>query len=152
MTKCEFQVVLRNRFAALADPTPGSMEWWERVKAAMMADVLGYQKSPKESWISDHTWGLIAQRKLLLRKRQNESNSTSFYRDKIKKDREVKRSAQKDKRQWFNRQAQEAEDATARNDTKQVYCTTKKITGSTKARSGPIKAKYGSVISKERTN
>ena len=77
---------------------------------------------------------------------------TAFYRDYIKKDREVKRSTQKDKRQWFNRQAQEAADATARNDMKQVYCTAKKITGSTNARSGPIKAKDGSLISKERTN
>ena len=70
---------------------------------------LGYHRSLKESWISDHTWGLIAQRKLLQQKRQNESNSTSFYRDYIKKDREVKRSAQKDKHEWFDRQAQEAE-------------------------------------------
>ena len=85
---------------------------------AMMAagkDVLIYWKSLKESWISDHIWGLFAQRKLLQQKRQNESNST-FYRDYINKDRKVKRSAQKDKREWFDRQAQEPEDAAARND------------------------------------
>ena len=61
----------------------------------------------------------------------------------------MKRSAQKDKREWFDRQAQEAEDAAARNDMKQVYHIAKKITDSTKARSRPIKAKDGSLISKE---
>ena len=112
-------------------------------------DVLGYQKSLKESWISDHTWGLIAQRKLLQQKRQHESTSTSFYRDSIKKDREVKFSAQKDKREWFDRQTHEADDAAARNDMRQVYRITKKITGSTNGISGPIKPKDGSLISKE---
>ncbi|KAI0208680.1 hypothetical protein LSAT2_006659, partial [Lamellibrachia satsuma] len=64
------------------------MEWWERMKTAMMAvgkNVLRYQKSLKDYWISDHTWGLIAQRKLLQQKRPNEINSTSFYRDCIQK-------------------------------------------------------------------
>ena len=86
------------------------------MKAAMMTegkDVLGYQTSLKE--ISDHIWGLIAQSKLLQQKKQNESNSTSFYRDYIKKDRQVKCSTQKDKCEWFDREAQEAEDAAARN-------------------------------------
>ena len=55
----------------LVDPTPSSMEWWERMKAAMMAagkDVFGYQKSLKESWNSNHMWGLTVQMKLLQQK------------------------------------------------------------------------------------
>ena len=50
--------------------------------------------------------------------------------------------------EWFDRPAQEVEDAAARNDMRQVYRIAKEITGSSKARSGPIKVKDGYLISK----
>ena len=69
-------------------------------------EVLGYQKTLKEEWISDRTWDLIAERKELHQKRHNcSSDNTAFYQAYIDKDREVKHSAQRDKREWQDEQS-----------------------------------------------
>ena len=76
------------------------------------------------------------------------SDSNAIYQEYIEKDREEKRSAQKDKRAWMENQAEEAEGAAARNDMRAVYQIAKKIIGSSKASSGPVKAKDGTLLSK----
>ncbi|CAH1239030.1 Hypp5694 [Branchiostoma lanceolatum] len=150
---CEqFEASLRNRFSALADPPPGSTVWWEELKDAMTAtgeEILGYKKSLREAWISDHTWKLISERKTLHHRRHNnKSDNNDVHHEYMEKNREVKRSAQRDRRVWMERQAEEAEGAAARNDMRTVYQIAKKITGSSKAHSGPVKAKDGTLLSK----
>ena len=76
------------------------------------------------------------------------SDSNAIYQEYIEKDREEKRSAQKDTRAWKESPAEEAEGAAARNDMRAVYQIAKKITGSSKASTGPAKAKDGSLLSK----
>ena len=151
-TQAEFQTFLSNRFSALAEPAPGSTEWWDQLKDAMSAagsDILGFKRPLKECWIGDQTWTLIAERKELHRKRNTcSSDQVAYYQEYIEKDREVKRSAQRDKREWMDRQAEEAEEAAKRNDMRAVYQIAKKISGTVKTGSGPVKAKDGTLLSK----
>ena len=117
--------------------------------AAGGEEILGYKKSLREAWISDNTWRLISARKNLHQMRHNaNSDSNAIYQEYIEKDREEKRSAQKDKRAWMESQAKEAEGAAARNDMRAVHQIAKKITGSSKASTGPVKAKDGTLLSK----
>ena len=151
-TEAQFETLLRNRLSALADTPPGTPEWWEKLKEAMAAggeEILGYKKSLREAWISDNTWRLISARKNLHQMRHNaNSDSNAIYQEYIEKDREEKRSAQKDKRAWMESQAKEAEGAAARNDMRAVHQIAKKITGSSKASTRPVKAKDGTLLPK----
>ena len=76
------------------------------------------------------------------------SDSNAIYQEYIEKDREEKRSAQKDKRAWMESQAEEAEGAAARNDMRAIYQIAKKITSGSKASTGPVTAKGGTLLSK----
>lgn len=82
-TQAQFQTFLSNRFLALADPASGTSEWWEKMKGAMSAsseELLVFRRALKESWISNHTWNLIKERKDLHQKRHNAtSGSSAFY-------------------------------------------------------------------------
>ena len=61
-------------------------------------EILGYCRGLRESWVSDDTWKLIDERKRLHQKHHKSVNSDSTYRSYVSKDKEVKRSLQKDKR------------------------------------------------------
>ena len=61
-------------------------------------------------------------------------------------DRRVKRNCRKDKRAWFERKAQEAQDAANRNDTKTMYCIVRELSGSQFGRGVPIKSKDGNTL------
>ncbi|RXN17475.1 craniofacial development 2-like protein [Labeo rohita] len=108
----------------------------------------GHKKSLKETWISDCTWALIAERKLLHQRRFSPSDGEDAYQEYIKMDKAVKSSAQRDKREWLDRQAEEAEEPASRNDIHTVYQITKKICGAVKTGSGSVKAKDGMLLSR----
>ena len=67
----------------------------------------------------------------------------------MNKDKEVKCSAQRDKREWLDYKPEKAEEAAAQNDIKSVNCIVKRITSTIPSRSGPIKAKDGKLLSEE---
>ena len=150
----EFKISIRNRFDILTECPPGTEVWWDQLKDAMNEageSTLGYQKPLKEEWISNQTWDLIEERKQLHIKRQNAQPNdidNAAYEAYRNKDKEVKRSAQRDKREWLDAQADAAEEAAARNDMRTVYRIAKKITNNTSTRSAPIKSKDGRVLSK----
>ena len=65
------------------------------------------------------------------------------------KDCKVKRSARKDKREFVDQLAKDAEDAAARGELSTVYKITKKLCGKKTSQSMPLKNKDGSNISSE---
>ncbi len=143
----QFLLFLSNRFSALADLVPGSLDWWDQLKDAMSAageEILGHKKSLKEPWISDRTWELIAERKALHQRRFTPSDGEDAYQEYIKKDKAVKSSAQRDKWEWLDRQAEEAQEAASHSD----MCMDKKICGAVKTGSGSVKAKDGTLLSR----
>ena len=65
------------------------------------------------------------------------------------KDCKVKRTARKDKREFVDQLAKDAEDAAARGELSTVYKITKKLCGKKISQSMPLKNKDGSNISTE---
>ncbi|RXN09472.1 craniofacial development 2-like protein [Labeo rohita] len=92
--RCPVPAVLSNRFSALADLVPGSLDWWDQLKDAMSPageEILGHKKSFRETWIGDRTWELIAERKALHQRRFSSSDGKDAYQEYIKNDKAVKK-------------------------------------------------------------
>ena len=100
---------------------------WQKIKTAYTETalkVLGRRKKKFKSWISTESWREIEERRRLKRKMsdaRSERLKNKAQNDYREKDNEVKRSLRKDKRDWINGVAQEAEDATSRGQMK-VWC------------------------------
>ena len=77
-----------------------------------------------ESWISTESWRKIEERRKLkktidgARSERLKNKARNEYREK---DKEVKRSLRKDKREWISSVAHEAEDAAQQGQMKGVY-------------------------------
>ena len=90
---------------------------WKKIKATYCEtakDVLGYRTRKNKSWISPESWKGVEERKQLKKKlagTRSERRKARLQQEYRKKDLEVKRSLRKDKREWANSIAQEAEDA-----------------------------------------
>ena len=67
--------------------------------------------------------------------------------DYREKDKEVKRSLRKDKRDWINGVAQEAEDATSQGQMK-VYEATRRLCNEGPRKAGMVKNKEGKLLTK----
>ena len=109
----------------------------------------------KEAWISDETWILIAEEKVLYRKRQNATdvqNQSTLYQEYKAKDRQVKDSAWRDKCAWLKKkQANKAEAMAAHNTMQAVYQIAIRIRGNTNENPDTIKSKRVNCYQKVRT-
>ena len=109
---CKFKMELNNRFEILgnlAEDEDNVIEAkWTRIKklyTETAEEVLGYQKKQDKEWIQKETFDKIDERKELKRKILDEKNieeRTRLEREYQEKDREVKRSARRDKRAFIN--------------------------------------------------
>ncbi|KAL3877700.1 hypothetical protein ACJMK2_035366 [Sinanodonta woodiana] len=121
-----------NRFSALEDETALTIDNVNKAMKEAGEEVLGYRNNRKTEWISEETWTRIEERKQI-KKRLFDSNSPRL-KDKITKeyrgkDKEVKKSARRDRREYAERLAKEAEVAAGKKDMKTVYQNTKKLKG-----------------------
>ena len=76
--------------------------------------VLGRRKKKCKGWISTESWKKIEERRKLKKKIGDSQSERLKNKARVayrEKDKEVKRSLRKDKRDWINGVAQEAEDA-----------------------------------------
>ena len=128
----QFQIELRNRFSILqtpdqndtdtddhqnselSDPADRIEQKWQKIKDAYTEtamNVLGHRKKKCQSWISTESWRKLEERRKLKRKMDDarsvrlKNKARNEYREK---DKEIKRSLRKDKRNWINNIAQEA--------------------------------------------
>ena len=129
----EFFLELRNRFSCLKiEETEDNEEeetdrrtevdsnieqCWKSVKETFnetAKNVLGFKKRKSKSWISAKSWEKIEKRRKLKMK-VNETKSdrlrSRLQAEYQSKDKEVKRSVRKDKREWAEHIAREAENA-----------------------------------------
>ena len=93
---------LTNRFNALNNEAEMTIDEFNCVLRETSKEILGYQKKRREEWISETTWTKIA------RRRETKERMLSAISQRLKerfaaqyaeKDKEVKRSCRKDKRQ-----------------------------------------------------
>ena len=108
---------------------------WKKIKATYCEtakDVLGYRtkKNKNNSWISPESWKGVEERKQLMKKlagTRSERLKARLQQEYRKNDLEVKKSLRKDKREWANSIAQEAEDAAKCEQKKDVYDATRRL-------------------------
>jgi len=116
-----------------SDPANRIEQRWQKIKNAYTEtamNVLGHRKKKCQSWISTESWRKIEERRKLKRKVDDvrseklKNKARNEYREK---DKEIKRSLRKDKRDWVNNVAQEAEDAARPGQMKGVYEATRRL-------------------------
>ncbi|XP_073811689.1 uncharacterized protein [Musca autumnalis] len=107
---------------------------------------IGYTKKDSKPWISNTTWEHIVERKQL-KAEINKANSPNQKGEKLRQynseDKKVKRSARKDRRNWIQSLAEEAEKACQTGRLKDLYKITKQIAGNNKCSAKPLKNENG---------
>nr|KAG5694841.1 hypothetical protein BaRGS_028769 [Batillaria attramentaria] len=152
-TQAAFRISLSNRFQPLQDLIEDSEmdieTQWEHSKKLWhdtCEEVLGKRKTQHKEWISADTI-----QKLEVRKEKKTALNTSRTRRAKAKaqeeytaaDREVKRSTRKDKRDYIDNLASQAEEAARQGNLKDLYQVTKKLAGKFQQTDKPVKDKNG---------
>nr|KAG5686144.1 hypothetical protein BaRGS_024758 [Batillaria attramentaria] len=152
-TQAAFRISLSNRFQPLQDLIEDSEmdieTHWEHSKKLWhdtCEEVLGKRKTQHKEWISADTI-----QKLEVRKEKKTALNTSRTRRAKAKaqeeytaaDREVKRSTRKDKRDYIDNLASQAEEAARQGNLKDLYQVTKKLAGKFQQTDKPVKDKNG---------
>ena len=150
----EFRIELRNRFKALED-LEGNDDigtQWESIKEAWNTtckQVLGIKTHPNKPWLSDNTLKKIKQRKekkVVLMNSRTRALKKDAQENYTEANREVKKSIKKDKNDYINNLAAEAETAASKGNIKELYSITKKLAGKFQQQNKPIKDKEGNKL------
>ncbi|CAG2197760.1 unnamed protein product [Mytilus edulis] len=106
-------------------------------------DILGYKNKERKEWISEKTWALIMERKVL----KSKTNQATGEQQEVMKDlynskeKEVKKNAKADKKAYIDKIAEEAENASKVGDMRKLYNITKQLSGRVNTNSTNIKDK-----------
>ena len=156
-----FSIELKNRFAALAaledetdqDPVECSWNRFKELYADAAKKTVGFKKKKTKKWLSAETWARIEARRKAKEKVLNAKSSRQIERTQQEykiRDREVKRRARKDKRNFIKNLASEAEEAAEKRDFGTVYKITKQLCGSNTNHSMPVKDMQEKMLTTER--
>ena len=150
----KFALKLTNRFNAHNNEAEMTIDEFNCALRKTSKEILGYQKKRREEWISETTWTKIARRretKERMLSTISQCLKERFAAQYAEKDKEVKRSCWKDKRQYFEKLASKAEETAKNNDMRTLYKTTKSMKGSHGNNHDiAVKAKDGKTIKDER--
>lgn len=125
---------------------------WEETKMifTQAADHhLGYKNHSRKEWISDETWRLVLERKeakASINSSRTRSIKTLCQQLHNSLNREVKRSARRDKRNWVNNIAKEAQAAAETYRVGDLYRAAKKLTNRAKSTGKPLKNDAGELV------
>ena len=128
---------------------------WHKVEKAFnetAKEVLGYKKKGQKPWISKESWELVEERgRLKGNVEQAKSNRIkqhlrAEYRNK---DKEVKKSMRKDKRNWVNDLAQSAEKVAVGGKMKELFEITKTLCNERSKSVNAVKDKSGNLLTEE---
>lgn len=117
------------------------------------AETLSAEKEVRKNWITDPTWKLINDRKDCKAKINAavvQSEKQRLTEEYTRINRNVKRAARNDKRQWAEQLAKEAQTAADRNDMKTIYRITKQLANKNYVNSKPLKDEHGKLITGQR--
>ena len=150
-----FSIELSNRFHLLDEmPADDIDAYCNKVKETFLETskhTIGYQVKHRKSWISDNTWGLIEERRVLKQsvlgcREDQRAARQDLYKEKS---RQVKNSARKDKRQFLDNKAYEAEEAARQGDTRTLYRITRELAGARSVSCSVVTDKEGKPIANE---
>ena len=152
----EFQIELRNKFSVLSHLTEETIEeQWQSMRETWKTTcqaVLGKKTKKHKEWLTTETWALITERKQL----KDQVNQAQEHEEKQElqtlyweKNRQVKKNARKDKRNFIEGLTQEAETAAGQRNMKRLYEITRTLSGKNSQPSRPVKDKNGNAITSE---
>ncbi|XP_065261983.1 uncharacterized protein LOC135879876 [Emys orbicularis] len=154
--KEDFGLTLKNKFSVLQDRSEEEEDSvsnrWQKVRETLRSacqEVLGIKKYQQKEWITAETLTKIEDRK---KKKAVVNNSrTRAAKAKAQKEyaeahRVVKKNIRKDKRDYVDGLAAEAEQAAYNGNMKQLYDITKRLSGKFSKPERPVKDKQGKSI------
>ena len=118
---------------------------WNRFKesyADAAKKAVGFKKKKTKKWLSAETWARIEARRKVKEKMLNTKSSRQIERTQQEykiKDREVKRSARQNKRNFIKKLASEAEETEEEKEFYTVYKITKQLCGNNSSNGMPVK-------------
>ncbi|KAK7103731.1 hypothetical protein V1264_018575 [Littorina saxatilis] len=154
-TKQQFSLTLKNRFEVLRElleEEDSVSNRWQKVKETLRSScqqVVGPNKPQQKEWITPETLTKIQDRQ---RKKATVNNSRTraakakAQGEYAEANREVKKSIRKDKIDYVEGLAAEAEQAAYSGNMKQLYDTTKRLSGKFSKPERPVKDKQGNTI------
>ena len=152
----EFQVELRNKFSVLSLlPEDTVEEHWSSLRETWQTTckaILGKKTRKHKEWISSETWTLIKDRRQLkdqINQTQDIAERQELQAHYWEMNRQVKRSARKDKRTYIEELTAEAENAAGQRNMKRLYEITRTLSGKNSNPSCPVKDKDGNTITAE---
>ena len=154
-TRKAFSIELSNRYHLLDElPIDDLNDYCNKVRDTFTGTsqlTLGFKDVSRKPWISDETWQLIDERKALKQRilSSNEEDRRTISDMYRQKNRSVKRSAKKDKRNYLKDKATEAQEAATVGDSRTLYKITRELTGTWKTQNTVVRDKEGKVVSKE---
>ena len=152
----EFNCEVRNRFEALAELAEETVEnHWIGIQKTWQdacTKVLGKKEREQKEWMTKGTWEKIEKRRDLKQEtnrccdqQQKEDLKAQYWEI----NREVKKSARQDKRQFIHNLTEEAEIAAKQNNMKRVYEITRALSGKSFNPSKPVKDKNGRTMTSD---
>ena len=157
-TRDKFTLELSNRFQALStlsEEAGSAEEMWEKSKTAWKKAcdvVLGKRTSQHREWLSVGTLAKIAvrrEKKAALNIAKTRAAKAQRQAEYTEANKEVKKSARMDKRNFIEGLAQEAEDAAGKGNMKEVYRITKKLSGKRSISHHQVHSKDGKLLTAE---
>ena len=155
-TQAAFQISLSNRFQPLQeliedDETDFETQWGHCKKLwhNTCEEVLGKEKTQHKEWISADTIHKLETRrewKTVLNNSRTRAVKAKAQEEYTTVDREVKRSIKKDKRDYIDDLARQAETASGQGNMRDLYLVTKKLTGKFQQTDKPVMDKNGNPL------
>ena len=122
-----YQEEISNMFSILSDIEDNEQQWTNfksAVQEAAKKSIVFHRGSRREQWVSDRTWRLIDECKIIKQERDQAKsicNAITLEKKYSKLNKVVKNSCSKAKRAWMRNKCIEAEEASSRNNTKTLY-------------------------------
>lgn len=143
-----FQARIRN-LDPVWDNTLDSDASWTRFRAQLHTiceDTLGYRSNQEKEWLSDATWKIIEERRLVKEKflAENDPLKKAEYDMRYSViSKEIKTCVRKDRENFYNEMSSSAQLAADRGDIKQLFKITKNIVGKRENCTAPIENEEG---------
>lgn len=153
-TKRRFKEEMQERFDAIGADLAAEPRWSaiHNAYSTVGSNVLGFKTYERKEWISDDTWQLIMDRRALKSQKLTavgEEEKRRAMEAYSAKERDVKRSARRDKRRWFGQLAAAAQQAADSHNPRETYRIAKVLMGSCKAPNHLVRAADGALLSNE---
>ena len=159
----KFNTEVKNRYQVLRaiDDNNENMgenitEIWDNIKdiyTKTAEKVLGLKNRKRKQWLSDKTWENIKERKAIkIKLNASKSNrlKTKLQSDYRDKDKEVKKGAKNDRRNYVEELANEAEEASKRGELSVVYKITRQLCGKSRNNDAPVLSKEGKLLTTDK--